>query len=168
MEYTSELMANLLMEDIVPIIFNKHYTNFKIKKNPKSGDANKLITTKPSAINSNADLVCQKKGGSPFLSEMMIDYTSLIERNDYLTFRGFEGIVKAKYKNKYEYLVKNKIPIFILSKKTVGGWSMCHIKTDELQTFKIKRSSRMNYGKGALEIYGFKKRLKDCDFLNNS
>ena len=157
------------MEDIVAELYSRRYPEREMKKNPKSSDCDRIIRSKSrKKINSEADWEIHYNNKS-YLAEMMIEYSSLIERENYLTFRGFEDLKDRDnkphpYKNKYHYLYKNNIHIIAISKKKDKRWGVCFVKPSELTPIGI--SPRKDYGKGALKVKGFRQKLKDCKFLN--
>lgn len=65
-EYVSELMSNILLEDIVPILFNNFFKDrWRMRKNSKGSDAERIVKKKGNKLNSKSDYLCQKKGGNP-------------------------------------------------------------------------------------------------------
>ena len=161
-EYISELMSNILLEDIVPILFNDFFKNkWKMRKNSKSSDAERIIRKRGNKLNSKSDYLCQKKGGEPFEIEMVTDYTELIKREDYLTFRGYEKIPTTKYNNKWQGLCNSKKHLLILSLFD-KEWKSCLIEPRDYKSHRVSPSGRTKtWGKGAVEVYGFKRKLKD-------
>ena len=166
-EYISELMSNVLLEDIIPILFNNFFKDkWRMRKNSKGSDAERIIRKKGNKLNSKSDYLCQKKGEKPFEIEMVTDYTELIKREDYLTFRGYEKIPTTKHKNKWQGLCNSKKHLLVLSLFD-KEWKSCLIEPKDYKSHKISPSDRTNiFGKGAVKVYGFKKKLKDCNFLN--
>ncbi len=166
-EYVSELMSNILLEDIVPILFNNFFKDrWRMRKNSKGSDAERIVKKKGNKLNSKSDYLCQKKGGKPFEIEMVTDYTELIRRQDYLTFRGYEKIPTAKYNNKWQGLCNSRKHLLILSLYN-KEWRSCLIEPQEYKSHKIAPSDRTNiFGHGAVKVFGFKRKLKNCNFLN--
>ena len=57
-EYVSELMSNILLEDIVPVLFNKCFgETWRIRKNNKGSDADRIIKRTSSKVNCNSDYI---------------------------------------------------------------------------------------------------------------
>ena len=166
-EYVSELMSNILLEDIVPILFNNFFKDrWKMKKNLKGADAERVVKRKGNKLNGKSDYLCQKKGEKPFEIEMVADYTELIRRKDYLTFRGYEKIPKAKYRNKWQGLCNSRKHLLIISLFN-QEWRSCLIEPKDYKSHRISLSEQTNiFGQGAVKVHGFKRKLKNCNFLN--
>ena len=172
-QYVSDLMCGILAEEIIATIYNRKKNGWEIRKNPKSSDFDKTIKRyrdkKGQNVNSEPDWDLYHKGKFDSHIELMVDYTSLIPRFDYLTFRGLEGVkgqnnTPSPYKNKFHFLNKNSIPILVLILMPDQRWNMSFVKPSQLN--KIGDSTRKDYGKGAVKIGGFRKNMKSCKFLN--